>query len=345
MRAARARSARASRGAPAPAPPPRAGGRPRSPAGRSRRSPSRRKISHSSRREPSLEPISVIWRAKRSIRSSSTRGPDEAPQMTRRPLFASAVSASGTAAAPTWSTTRSTPRPPVEAAHLLAPAGLRVVDDAVDARGEGALALRGGRGGRDHPCAREPGERDRGAPHSRSGRRHEHGLARPEAGAREQHVVRGEVHRPRRGGRLVRQAVGKREQVSHGRHDLLRIASVVVHAHHAVVGTGRLIAFEAVRAAAAREVVVDVDPGPRRDLRDAVSDLDHLTRDVVPGDDRERRAVRMADVLAHPDVEPVHGHGRDTDERLARPRRRGGAIDELQHLRPAVPLHDDRPHQ
>ena len=140
-------------------------------------------------------------------------------------------------------------------------------------------------------------------------------------------------------------ASGEREQVPHGRHDLLRIASVVVHAHHAVVGTGRLIAFEAVRAAAAREVVVDVDPGPRRDLRDAVSDLDHLTRDVVAGDDRERRAVRMADVLAHPDVEPVHGHGRDTDERLARPRRRGGAIDELQHLRPAVPLHDDRPHQ
>ena len=204
-RAARARSARASRGAPAPAPPPRAGGRPRSPAGRSRPSPSRRRISHSSRREPSLEPISVIWRAKRSIRSSSTFGPDEAPQMTRRPLFASAVERLGHRRRTDVVDDEVDAAASCQAAHLLAPAGLGVVDDAVDARGQGALALRGGRGRGDHPGARETGERDRGAPHSRSGCRHEHGLARPEAGAREQHVVRREVDRPRRGGRLVRQ--------------------------------------------------------------------------------------------------------------------------------------------
>ena len=147
--------------------------------------------------------------------------------MTRRPLFASAAERLGHRRRADVVDDQVDAAASCQAAHLLAPAGLRVVDDAVDARGEGALALRGGRGRGDHPGAREPGERDRGAPHSRSGCGHEHGLARPEAGAREQHVVRGEVRptpprRPSRTRRRRRARTGFARATRSAPHSLRR---------------------------------------------------------------------------------------------------------------------------
>ena len=125
--------------------------------------------------------------------------------------------------------------------------------------------------------------------------------------------------------------------IRHGSPELVELAK-------AKLGGDR-ISVQAVRAAAAREVVVDVDAVAGGHGIHALPHLDDLARHVVAGHDRERRAVGMADVLAHPDVEPVHGDRRDPHDRLAVPRRGLRELLQPQHLRPAVLAHHDRAHQ
>ena len=81
------------------------------------------------------------------------------------------------------------------------------------------------------------------------------------------------------------------------------------------------------------------------DLADALAQRPHRSGDVVAGDQRQARGVRVPDVLAHPDVEAVDGDGRDIDDDLAGAGDRLGPLDDLQQLGPAVRLQHDRAHQ
>jgi hypothetical protein len=149
-------------------------------------------------------------------------------------------------------------------------------------------------------------------------------------------MIRGEVDGARRGGCSRREFGREREHVAGGRDDVLRVAAVALDAHHLVLGARRLVALEAVRAAAAGEVVVDVDAVAGADAGRARAGRDHLAGDVVARNEGKPGRVGVPDILAHPDVEPVHGDRRDPYQHLARPGDRVRPFLEGQHLRAAV---------
>src|SRR5581483_10273331 len=117
--------------------------------------------------------------------------------------------------------------------------------------------------------------------------------------------------------------------------------AVALHAHHLVRGTRRLVALEAVAAAPAGVVVVDVALPAGGNVADAVPHRHDLTGDVVAGNHGQAGGVGVADVLAHPVVEPVHRHGGHPHHHLAVARRRIRPRLQGEHLGPSMPRHDD----
>ena len=127
------------------------------------------------------------------------------PEVTRRPPQAQAATASPARSTPTESITRSTPsRPPARAARR--PSRRRCSDAGVGAE----LAARASFSALDevheHPCPGLPGERDRERRDAAAGTEHEHGLARPQAAAREERAVGREAGEGKRRGLLPGEA-------------------------------------------------------------------------------------------------------------------------------------------
>ena len=148
--------------------------------------------------------MSVHWFQNRRRTSVSTIGPDVAPHVTSRPRLPSAPSDCAQVAAPTLSTTTSTPRFPVRRADLARDVHGAVVERLVGAErgGPGELLVAARRD--PHPRAAQLRDLQRRQRHAAADPLDQHLLTGLHPRARHEHAPRGDRRERERGGRVVR---------------------------------------------------------------------------------------------------------------------------------------------
>ena len=177
--------------------------------------------------------------------------PAVAPHVTTRPLRASALMLFSMISAPTFSTTMSTPRPPVRLARLFGEVVRCVVDAVVRAQFARLLELGVRAGAGDDARAVQLRHLDRRHADAATGGVHQHGLAVAQVRARQDHVQRrGEDERYRR--RFFERQIGRLgEDVGCRYDDELRHPAVAPLPEQPVLRAQIVVAAEACLARAA----------------------------------------------------------------------------------------------
>ena len=162
---------------------------------------------------------------------------------------------------------------------------------------------------------------------ARAGRQHQHRLALADLRALDQHLPGGqEGDRQRRQRRVVeRDAVARRRHQVLRRHDqVLGVAAPGLLADHPIVGAEVVAPAEARRAAPAGDPRIDqhaIPDGRAGARRDPGAELRHHPADVAARDVRQRN-VQRRQAPAQPQIDVVQRRRGDADLHLARAGRR-----------------------
>jgi hypothetical protein len=219
-----------------------------------------------------------------------------------------------------------------------------VVDRVERAQVQRALALLGAARRGDHLSAPEARDLHRRAADAAARRVDEHGLARHDAAARDEHVPRREEReRPRR--RLLERHRGRlAQEVRRGDDRVLGAAAVARLAEDPVLLAEVVLAREAAHADAARVAGRDAHLVARLRVADGGSGFEDDAREVAAEDHRQRERV-AGHAAAHPHVEVVHARRADAEQHLVRRGRRDRPLLDRDLVESAVLAHDRAAHR